>query len=49
MWRSYAVPITVAVRPKARPSSAPPALGSWVIIPLEAWMSVCVYFMFVLF
>jgi hypothetical protein len=24
-------------------------LGSWVRIPIEAWMSVCVYSMFVLF
>jgi hypothetical protein len=31
------------------PSSPTRTLGSWVRIPLEAWMSVCVYFVFVLF
>jgi hypothetical protein len=29
-------------------SSLARTLGSWVGIPLEAWMSVCVYFVFVL-
>jgi hypothetical protein len=29
-------------------SSLPRALGSWVRIPLKAWMFVCVYYMFVL-
>jgi hypothetical protein len=29
-------------------SSSAPTLGSWVRIPLKAWMSVCVYFVFVL-
>jgi hypothetical protein len=32
------LPITVAVRSKAAGT-----LGSWVRIPVEAWMSVCVY------
>jgi hypothetical protein len=31
------------------PSSPGRTLGSWVRIPLEAWMSVCVYSVFVLF
>jgi hypothetical protein len=30
-------------------SSLARTLGSWVGIPLEAWMSVCVYSVFVLF
>jgi hypothetical protein len=30
-------------------SSSARTLGSWVRIPLEAWMSVCVYSVFVLF
>jgi hypothetical protein len=30
-------------------SSLARTLGSWVRIPLEAWMSVCVYSVFVLF
>jgi hypothetical protein len=30
-------------------SSAARTLGSWVRIPLEAWMSVCIYSVFVLF
>jgi hypothetical protein len=30
-------------------SSPAQTLGSWVRIPLEAWMSVCFYFVFVLF
>jgi hypothetical protein len=28
---------------KHEPSSPARALGSWIRIPLEAWMSVCVY------
>jgi hypothetical protein len=31
------------------PSSPAQTLGSWVRIPLEAWMSACVYSVFVLF
>jgi hypothetical protein len=31
------------------PFSPARTLGSWVRIPLEAWMSVCVYSVFVLF
>jgi hypothetical protein len=31
------------------PSSPARTQGSWVGIPLEAWMSVCVYFVFMLF
>jgi hypothetical protein len=31
------------------PSSLARTLGSWVRIPLEAWISVCVYSVFVLF
>jgi hypothetical protein len=31
------------------PSSSARTLGSWVPVPLEAWMSVCVYSVFVLF
>jgi hypothetical protein len=31
------------------PSSAARTLGSWARIPLKAWMSICVYSMFVLF
>jgi hypothetical protein len=30
-------------------SSHARTLGSWVRIPLEAWMFVCVYFVFVMF
>jgi hypothetical protein len=30
-------------------SSPARTLGSWILIPLEAWMSVCVYTVFVLF
>jgi hypothetical protein len=46
-WRSceayLCLPITVAAR-----SSPARRLGSWVRIPLKAWMSVCVYSVFVL-
>jgi hypothetical protein len=31
------------------PSSLAGTLGSWVRIPLKAWMSVCIYSVFVLF
>jgi hypothetical protein len=31
------------------PSSPDRTLGSWVRIPLNAWMSVCIYFIFMLF
>jgi hypothetical protein len=33
---------------RSEPSSPPRTLGSWVLIPHEAWMSVCVYYVFVL-
>jgi hypothetical protein len=34
---------------KLNGSSSPArTVGSWVRIPLEAWMSVCIYFVFVL-
>jgi hypothetical protein len=36
-------------RLKHEPSSPARTLGSWVQTPLEAWMSVCVYSVFVLF
>jgi hypothetical protein len=36
-------PITVAARSKAWTSSLARTLGSWIRIPLKAWMSVCVY------
>jgi hypothetical protein len=36
----WALPITVAARSKAELSSLTRTLGSWVRIPLEAWMSV---------
>jgi hypothetical protein len=38
----------VAVRSKARNAFTPQTLGSWVWIPFVAWMSVCVYSVFVL-
>jgi hypothetical protein len=41
-------PITVAARSKHELSSLAQTLGSWVRIPLEAWMSVCGYSVFVL-
>jgi hypothetical protein len=40
--------ITVAARSKASLSSLALTLGSWVRIPLKAWIFVCVYSMFVL-
>jgi hypothetical protein len=36
-------PIAVAARSKHELSPLARTLGSWVRIPLEAWMSVCVY------
>jgi hypothetical protein len=41
------MPITVAARSKARIVSFAPTLESWVRIPLMAWMSMCVYSVFV--
>jgi hypothetical protein len=34
---------------RREPSSPARTLGSWIRIPLEAWISVCVYSVFVLF
>jgi hypothetical protein len=55
-WRHY---ITLTCKSTGRPqwphglrqepSSPARTLGMWVRIPLEAWMSVCVYSVFVLF
>jgi hypothetical protein len=39
---------TVAARSRHEPSSPARTLGSWVRMPLEEWMSVCVYSVFVL-
>jgi hypothetical protein len=41
-------PITGARGLRHELSSLALTLGSWVRIPLEAWMSVCVYYVFVL-
>jgi hypothetical protein len=45
--QGHKLPITVAARSKA--SSLAGTLGSWVLISLKAWMSVCVYSVFMLF
>jgi hypothetical protein len=42
------MPITVTARLRHELSSLARALGSWVRIPLKAWMSVCFYSVFVL-
>jgi hypothetical protein len=42
-------PITVAARSKHEMSSPALTLGSWVRIPLKAWISMSVYSVFVLF
>jgi hypothetical protein len=34
--------------PRREPSSLARTLGSWVRIPLQVWMSVCVYSVFVI-
>jgi hypothetical protein len=48
--QSLRLPITVAALSKAyEPSSSAPTLGSWVRNPLDAWMSMYVYSVFVLF
>jgi hypothetical protein len=44
----YLLANTVTARSKHEPSSPARTLGSWVRIPLEAWMSVCVYCVFAL-
>jgi hypothetical protein len=41
--------MTAVTQSKARPSWSMRTMGSWVRIPLEACMSVCVYSVFVLF
>jgi hypothetical protein len=43
----YRAPITVVSRSKAWTVFARSITGSWVRIPLEAWISVCVYSVFV--
>jgi hypothetical protein len=48
MRRNIPRPITVEARSKHELSSLAQKLGSWVLIPLEAWMSMCVYSVFVL-
>jgi hypothetical protein len=42
-------PITVAARSKALNVFPAQTLGPWVRTPLEVWMSLCVYFVFVVF
>jgi hypothetical protein len=44
----YVLPITVARGLRHELSSPAQTLGSWVRIPLKAWMSVCLYSVFVL-
>jgi hypothetical protein len=48
LWYIYILLITVPRGLKPELPSLARALGSWIRIPLKAWMSVCVYSVFVL-